>query len=365
MEDTPTTPPPRASESPAADADLAMESPPALLMQSPYVAQDGFGQLSTSTKRTRAEIATPRKPGTDEARAQLAMEYIATPARAPPAMKRPMRSGSPVSRRPVVSGTGGLLGSRSVLMDSNGLSLVERTKAALLSSGRDTGVPRFSLLPTDMVDMAVDQPEPTSDEDVFGSPVAAAPHAQQAALLSSDRDLGVPRFSLSPTDMADMAIDRPEPTSDEDVFGSPIALAPRAQPAVSPVSEAKLGVESLSLTGARPDTPPVADTMAGDMSEDDRGAAACTAGEAEAAAALHDSPATQPEHPEHPTVMAVDKELPASPDAMALDSLEPAEFAAEAAAVVVNTVSPEVVLEAALKAVEPHAEVLPATTLPH
>ncbi|KAJ2770470.1 hypothetical protein IWQ57_002650 [Coemansia nantahalensis] len=287
-----------------------------MLVQSPYIKQDGFGQPAASTKRSRAEIATPRKPGSDEARTQLAMEYIATPARAPPAMKRPMRSVSPTGWRPV-GGTDGLFGGRAGLLDSSGLSLVERTRAALLSSGRDPAVPRFSLSPTDSIDTV------------------------------------------------DMAVDQPEPTSDEAVFGSPSVTAPRAQPAVSPLSEAKLGVESLRLTSAQPDSPPRVSTMADSMSEDAHEATVSITGDLEPEAPLG-SPAVQPESP---MAMADDEEQPASPEAMAVDDPEPEEPALETAAVVVDTVSPETVLEAALKAVEPaaqpHAEAQPLAAISH
>ncbi|KAJ2621242.1 hypothetical protein GGI25_003434 [Coemansia spiralis] len=82
------------------ESNLALQSPP-MLAQSPLLtkSEDAFERPMGSMKRTRADIATPRKPGSDEARMQEEMSFINTPARAPPAMKRLMRNGSPVSRR--------------------------------------------------------------------------------------------------------------------------------------------------------------------------------------------------------------------------------------------------------------------------
>ncbi|ORX71237.1 hypothetical protein DL89DRAFT_256279 [Linderina pennispora] len=79
-------------------SDLMAQSPPALLPASPPNDQE-LSPKANSVKRTRADIATPRRPGSDEARRQEEMEYIETPARAPPAMKRFLRSESPTPRR--------------------------------------------------------------------------------------------------------------------------------------------------------------------------------------------------------------------------------------------------------------------------
>ncbi|KAJ2156275.1 hypothetical protein GGF46_005297 [Coemansia sp. RSA 552] len=77
----------------ASDLDLgAVQSPP-MLVQSPRIDQAAVEMR----KRTRADIATPRKPGSSEARAQIEAEFINTPDRAPPAMKRLMRSASPLA----------------------------------------------------------------------------------------------------------------------------------------------------------------------------------------------------------------------------------------------------------------------------
>ncbi|KAJ1931905.1 hypothetical protein EC988_009633, partial [Linderina pennispora] len=75
------------------------QSPPALLPASPPNDQE-LSPKANSVKRTRADIATPRRPGSDEARRQEEMEYIETPARAPPAMKRFLRSESPTRVSP-------------------------------------------------------------------------------------------------------------------------------------------------------------------------------------------------------------------------------------------------------------------------
>ncbi|KAJ2777823.1 hypothetical protein H4R18_004948 [Coemansia javaensis] len=168
------------------DPDLALESPPAsMLVQSPFVGQNySFGPVPIK-KRTRAEMATPRRPGTDEARAQLAAEYIDSPARAPSAMKRLMRAESPGARSP------------------------QTEDDCCLLSGPPEVPP---LLGPINGAAAVDPP---------------------------------PRFSLSPRGPADMAIDRPL-DSDDHVFGSPPPT--RSQKSVSPMTMAQKGVGSLEIT---------------------------------------------------------------------------------------------------------------------
>ncbi|KAJ2055844.1 hypothetical protein GGI17_006488, partial [Coemansia sp. S146] len=52
--------------------------------------------LSVFAKRTIADIATPRKPGSAEARVQEETAYVNSPARAPPSTKRLNRSESPL-----------------------------------------------------------------------------------------------------------------------------------------------------------------------------------------------------------------------------------------------------------------------------
>ncbi|KAJ1941908.1 hypothetical protein FBU59_003363 [Linderina macrospora] len=80
-------------------SDLMAQSPPALLPASPPSNYE-HSPRANSVKRTRADIATPMRPGSDEARRQEEMEYIETPARAPPAMKRFLRSESPTRASP-------------------------------------------------------------------------------------------------------------------------------------------------------------------------------------------------------------------------------------------------------------------------
>ncbi|KAJ1726602.1 hypothetical protein LPJ61_005076, partial [Coemansia biformis] len=344
----------RVSDSCPSDSDLALESlPPVMLAQSPHVSQEGFGLPPPSVKRTRAEIATPKRPGTDEARAQLAMEYINTPDRAPSAMKRPMRSGSPLGRR--TADGDDMLASSSISRDDGNmlgrspLSLVERTKEALLHAS-SAPVPRFPLALSDIAgcaDMMVDHPAPGSDEAVFGSPTAA--------------------------------------DSDEAIFGSP-AAARSIRQSVSPLSEAKMGVASLAITGARPRFPSAENTMGDAMLEDECEAMARTddgddGDDDEATAACTPSV----DQPGHAAAMAIDSD-PEPAEAMAIDTVshelaENSETGRSPAtvAVVVDSVSPESILEAALKAVGPGvasptghdaaapraAVVMAPTTLPH
>ncbi|KAJ1802018.1 hypothetical protein LPJ75_006315, partial [Coemansia sp. RSA 2598] len=87
---------------------LSLQSPPPPLAFSPGAQrsrgtfehlqdqQQSDGARLGSMKRSRADIATPRKPGSEEARLREKMEFIDTPARAPSASKRiMMRSESP------------------------------------------------------------------------------------------------------------------------------------------------------------------------------------------------------------------------------------------------------------------------------
>ncbi|KAJ2601833.1 hypothetical protein GGF40_001114 [Coemansia sp. RSA 1286] len=78
---------------------LSLQSPPPPLAFSPGAqrSQATFEQLQSdngarmgSMKRSRADIATPRKPGSEEARLRERMEFIDTPGRAPSASKRMM-----------------------------------------------------------------------------------------------------------------------------------------------------------------------------------------------------------------------------------------------------------------------------------
>ncbi|KAJ2203680.1 hypothetical protein IW143_005733, partial [Coemansia sp. RSA 520] len=129
-----------------------------MLVQSPYGARssgefDTPSVSSSSMKRSRADIATPRKPGTQEARAQQDMEFINTPARAPSSMKRHMRTGSPVSR--------------TLVEPNSGLDIPDVVDAVIV----DSSPPRFALAQSDDQQMEVSRIV-TSDEEVFGSPVA-------------------------------------------------------------------------------------------------------------------------------------------------------------------------------------------------
>ncbi|KAJ2720002.1 hypothetical protein GGI07_004872 [Coemansia sp. Benny D115] len=95
----------------------------------------GFGSerlsATVSFKRTRAEIATPMKPGSLEARMHEQMEYISTPTRAPSSSKRIMRSESPTN----LSGSAQM----KLLADTESLSM----------SVSDTPPPKF-ILPEDV-----------------------------------------------------------------------------------------------------------------------------------------------------------------------------------------------------------------------
>ncbi|KAI8321818.1 hypothetical protein GQ54DRAFT_339691 [Martensiomyces pterosporus] len=82
-------------------ASLGAQSPPLPPPDSPPLffdeaAMDTLASAKPLTaKRARADIATPKKPGTEEARRQQDAEFIYTPARAPSAMKRQQLSVSP------------------------------------------------------------------------------------------------------------------------------------------------------------------------------------------------------------------------------------------------------------------------------
>ncbi|KAJ2344724.1 hypothetical protein GGH91_002768 [Coemansia sp. RSA 2671] len=71
-----------------------------MLAQTPRVGHSAGSpdeqRAAVFAKRTIAEVATPRKPGSVEARVQEESAYINSPARAPPSTKRLMRSESPL-----------------------------------------------------------------------------------------------------------------------------------------------------------------------------------------------------------------------------------------------------------------------------
>ncbi|KAJ2413280.1 hypothetical protein GGI10_003161 [Coemansia sp. RSA 2530] len=87
------------NESRKLDDDLSLQSPP-MLAQTPRVGHSAGSpdeqRAAVFAKRTIAEVATPRKPGSVEARVQEESAYINSPARAPPSTKRLMRSESPL-----------------------------------------------------------------------------------------------------------------------------------------------------------------------------------------------------------------------------------------------------------------------------
>ncbi|KAJ2742489.1 hypothetical protein GGI20_004445 [Coemansia sp. BCRC 34301] len=87
------------TESRRIDDDLSLQSPP-MLAHTPYLSHSvGTPENERSSvfgKRTIANMATPRKPGSAEARKQQEAAYINTPARAPHSTKRQMRSESPL-----------------------------------------------------------------------------------------------------------------------------------------------------------------------------------------------------------------------------------------------------------------------------
>ncbi|KAJ2858792.1 hypothetical protein GGI22_003232, partial [Coemansia erecta] len=149
------------------ESNLALQSP--VLAQSPLLAVGAPSQIDDvkavgSMKRSRADMATPRKPGTAESRAQEITEFIDTPARAPPAMKRLMRDGSPVSRRASLelNSPNGL--SSLPLEQESGRSLVSATQSlSVAQADAVVSPPKFSLAMGEFgSDMAVDEPEPQS-----------------------------------------------------------------------------------------------------------------------------------------------------------------------------------------------------------
>ncbi|KAJ1869058.1 hypothetical protein LPJ55_005622 [Coemansia sp. RSA 990] len=151
------TPETTKEESFAFESNLALQSPPPMLVQSPCLSKqpqelEPQPPLS-SMKRTRADIATPKKPGTMEAQRQQEMEYIATPARAPSAMKRMMRSESPDAR----------------ITDNDGsLHLAAQPP---LSSKRNQSPPKFLLGQNDS-SRQLKSPIMDDDDGLFGSPQA-------------------------------------------------------------------------------------------------------------------------------------------------------------------------------------------------
>ncbi|KAJ2629386.1 hypothetical protein H4R22_003347 [Coemansia sp. RSA 1290] len=151
------TPETTKEESFAFESNLALQSPPPMLVQSPCLSKqpqelEPQPPLS-SMKRTRADIATPKKPGTMEAQRQQEMEYIATPARAPSAMKRMMRSESPDAR----------------ITDNDGsLRLAAQPP---LSSKRNQSPPKFLLGQNDS-SRQLKSPIMDDDDGLFGSPQA-------------------------------------------------------------------------------------------------------------------------------------------------------------------------------------------------
>ncbi|KAJ1738536.1 hypothetical protein LPJ68_005469 [Coemansia sp. RSA 1086] len=151
------TPETTKEESFAFESNLALQSPPPMLVQSPCLSKqpqelEPQPPLS-SMKRTRADIATPKKPGTMEAQRQQEMEYIATPARAPSAMKRMMRSESPDAR-----------------ITDNGGSLRLAAQPPL-SSKRNQSPPKFLLGQNDS-SRQLKSPIMDDDDGLFGSPQA-------------------------------------------------------------------------------------------------------------------------------------------------------------------------------------------------
>ncbi|KAJ1798190.1 hypothetical protein LPJ59_002661 [Coemansia sp. RSA 2399] len=149
------------------ESNIALQSP--VLAQSPLLAVGAPSQIDDvkvvgSMKRSRADMATPRKPGTVESRVQESMEFINTPARAPPAMKRLMRDGSPVSRRASLehNSPNGLF-SLPPEQESGG-SLVSATQSlSVAQADAVVSPPKFSLAMGEFgSDMAVDGPESQS-----------------------------------------------------------------------------------------------------------------------------------------------------------------------------------------------------------
>ncbi|KAJ2448049.1 hypothetical protein EV183_005618 [Coemansia sp. RSA 2336] len=145
-------------ESFAFESNLALQSPPPMLVQSPCLSKQPQEVESqpplSSMKRTRADIATPKKPGTVEAQRQQEMEYIATPARAPSAMKRMMRSESP-----------------DVHTADNGDSLCLPAQLPLSSSKLNQSPPKFLLEQKD-TPRSLKSPVIDDGDELFGSPQA-------------------------------------------------------------------------------------------------------------------------------------------------------------------------------------------------
>ncbi|KAJ2360966.1 hypothetical protein H4S01_005483, partial [Coemansia sp. RSA 2610] len=200
----------KSSESFASESNLALQSPPPMLVQSPRVDAGQFAETRTSMsmKRTRADIATPQRPGTVEARTQQDMEFINTPARAPSAMKRQMRSGSPVSRTDA--------GNSPFLAGPDN----DDSADAAMADNADAMPPKF-LLAGSHPDLSTAPSAPANDEAVFGSPKPASPHTElkreaQAAEIVSAVD-AVEIISSGPIHSTDIAMVG-EPTQPADTL---------------------------------------------------------------------------------------------------------------------------------------------------
>ncbi|PIA16001.1 hypothetical protein COEREDRAFT_81688 [Coemansia reversa NRRL 1564] len=200
MEDLTKTP--ASKDSRLLDSDLSLESPPPMLLQSPYVGveHEQEFQPSVSLKRTRADIATPLRPGSMEARAQEMSEFINTPARAPSAMKRAMRSGSPIGRNDTA-------GDDDVLRGSTGRLLADRSDPVLDATSTDSLPPKFNLGGDNGLEATPTQPHPLShgsgtvhmsDEAIFDSAPLTDVHQQSTSFA-----LGVTRSGSDAGEAAD------------------------------------------------------------------------------------------------------------------------------------------------------------------
>ncbi|KAJ2803363.1 hypothetical protein H4R20_002928 [Coemansia guatemalensis] len=304
MEDLTKTPASKDSQLP--ENDLSLESPPSMLLQSPYVGVENQQEFQpmVSLKRTRADIATPLKPGSVEARAQEMSEFINTPARAPSSMKRAMRSGSPVGRNNIAGDDYMLGGSASSLLAACSDPVLDATST-------DSLPPKFDL---------------GEENSLRATPNRSHPLSHGA-------------------DVAQM--------SDEAMFDSPPLKDLRQQPITSPLETTRSGsdareaadaVDSMTIASSSPDhgADSAEDTT---MAEDEISGLVAVDSDIEFTA--------QPA----PAGILSDQPLDDAPEPMAVDSDDKVtlpDIAAEPlhimASSLVDRVAPEAILDAALAA---------------
>ncbi|KAJ2461553.1 hypothetical protein GGF42_000116 [Coemansia sp. RSA 2424] len=250
-------------------------------------------------KRTISDVATPRKPGSAEARTQEEAAYINTPARAPPSTKRQMLSESPLGFKLSLGHD-----DQAQLMLGEGVADCDEPLLAQ-DSGAFFSPPRFTLAAESNSEPRDSVMGAAGDDDMLAECADEIP--------SEPATLGTALFDVAAGELASEAMDAEELVVSAPVTSEPIgdfsisaSCAEEEEPGAESDSDIEFTTANTRTEGDSISECDVADTHA--STEGDAG------GGPEAMDYNEESPAAEPTLASQPIMSALDSAFPALDD---------------------------------------------------